>query len=197
MGETIIRAARREDSAEIARLFLVSSDGLAAYIWGQMDPSGRPLIEIGAERYAREGVVFSYQNCLVAAQDGAVVGMLHAFPMEAPPPNAAPEPDPVLRPYGELEDYGSLYISGIALDPACRGQGLGTRLLAAAEARARALGLARLSLICFERNEQAMRLYARLGYTEATRRPLVPHPTLKYRDGDAVLLVRQLGSDSI
>ena len=165
MGEAIIRPARREDSREI-----------------------------GAERYAREGVAFSYQNCLIVEQDGAVVGMLHAFPMEAPPPDAAPETDPVLRPYSELEDADSLYISGIALDPACRGQGIGTRLLEAAEARARALDLKRLSLICYERNAPALRLYARLGYTEVDRRPLVPHPTLKYRDGDAVLLVRRLES---
>lgn len=193
MGEAIIRTARREDSREIARLFLVSSDGLAEYIWRQIDDTDRPPIQVGAERYAREGVAFSYQNCLVVEQDGAVVGMLHAFPMETPPPDAEPEQDPVLRPYSELEEYGSLYISGIALDPACRGQGLGTRLLAAAEERARTLGLERLSLICFEKNEQAMRLYARLGYREAARRPLVPHPTLTYRDGDAVLLVRPVG----
>jgi ribosomal protein S18 acetylase RimI-like enzyme len=192
MGEAIIRAARREDSREIARLFLVSSGGVAEYVWQQIDPLSRPPIEIGAERFAHEGVVFSYENCLVAELDGAVVGMLHAFPMEAPAEDATPEEDPVLRPYSELEEPGSLYISGIALDPACRGRGVGTRLLAAAEARARTFGLERLSLICFERNEQAMRLYARLGYTEAARRPLVPHPTLQYRDGDAVLLVRSV-----
>jgi ribosomal protein S18 acetylase RimI-like enzyme len=193
MGEAIIRAARREDSREIARLFLVSSDGVAEYFWRRIDGSDRLPIDIGAERFACEGVVFSYQNCLVVEQDGAVVGMLHAYPLEAPPPDTEPEEDPVLRPYSELKDHGSLYISGIALDPACRGQGLGTRLLEAAEQRARALELPRLTLICFERNERAMRLYARLGYAEVDRRPLVPHPTLKYREGDAVLLVRPVG----
>jgi ribosomal protein S18 acetylase RimI-like enzyme len=186
-----LRAATSADCADIARLFLIASDGLAAYIWSRMDMPGLSLEEIGARRYAREGVAFSYQNCLIAEKDGAVAGMLHAYPMmrpEAP----QPEDDPILRPYSELEDYGSLYISGIALYPRYRGRGLGTQLLDAAGRRAAVLGLPRLSLICFERNMRAMALYRRRGFREMDRRPLVPHPSLKYPDGDAVLLARRL-----
>lgn len=192
MPETRLRAATRADCPAIARLFLVSSDGLAAYIWRRMDEPGLSLEEIGAQRYAREGVAFSYENCLVMEGDGQVLGMLHSFAMEPPEDGAEAESDPVLRPYAELEDYGSLYISGIALLPEARGRGLGTRLMAAAEARARDLGLPRASLICFEMNEGAMRLYRRLGYRETDRRALVPHPTLKYGEGDAVLLVKDV-----
>jgi ribosomal protein S18 acetylase RimI-like enzyme len=188
---TAICPATRSDCAAIARLFLVSSDGLAAYIWSRMQQPGETLEEVGARRYAREGVPFSYENCLIAAQGNTAVGMLHAFAMERDA-DAQPETDPVLRPYSELEDYGSLYISGVALFPQHRGQGLGTRLLDAAAARAHELSLTRLSLICFEHNTRAMALYRRLGYVEIDRRPLVPHPTLKYRDGDAVLLARTL-----
>ncbi|HEX2116011.1 MAG TPA: GNAT family N-acetyltransferase [Alphaproteobacteria bacterium] len=187
---TLLRPATCADCAEIARLFLIASDGLAAYIWGRMDMPGLSLEEIGRRRYEREGVAFSYRNCLIAEADGAVIGMLHAYPMERSEPPS--EFDPVLRPYSELEDYGSLYISGVALYPAWRGRGIGTRLLQAAETRARDLRVARLSLICFERNARAMALYRRLGFGEIDRRPLVPHPSLKYRDGDAVLMARQL-----
>lgn len=190
MTQTKTRPASRNDCAEIAKLFLISSDGLAEYIWSQMDMPGLSLIEIGTQRYAREGIPFSYQNCLVVEQDGKVVGMLHSFPMEPDPGPPEENPDPVLRPYGELEDYGSLYISGIAFYPNYRNQGHGTRLLEAAQERARSLGLPRVSLICFERNEAAMRLYRRFGYQETGRRAIVPHPTLHYSDGDAVLLVR-------
>lgn len=190
MPETTIRAAVRDDCAEIAKLFLISSDGLAEYIWSRMDRPGLSLIEIGAERYAREGIAFSYQNCLVVEQDGKVIGMLHSFPMEPNPDTTEEDPDPVLRPYGELEDYGSLYISGIAFYPNYRNQGHGRRLLEAAQERARSLDLPRVSLICFERNEAAMRLYRRFGYQETDRRAIVPHPALHYSEGDAVLLVR-------
>ena len=188
-GPVTIRPARREDSAAIAELFLISSDGLAAYIWSGLEEPGLSLIEIGAKRYDREGVPFSYQNCLVADAAGVVAGMAHCFEM---PQSDGVEADPVLRPYAELEDPGSLYISGIALYPQFRGAGLGTRLLEAAHDRARHLGLPRASLICFEQNAGAMRLYRRHGYEEVDRRALVPHPTLNYTEGDAVLMVKRL-----
>ena len=138
-------------------------------------------------------MAFSYENCLIAELDGATVGMAHCFAMEMDPDGEA-ESDPVLRPYGELEDYGSLYLSGLAVVEACRNAGIGAALMAAVNRRARDLSLARISLICFERNEGAMRLYRRLGFREVSRRALVPHPALHYQDGDAVLLARETWS---
>ena len=184
-----IRPAIREDSAAIAELFLISSDGLAAYIWSGMGMPRLSLIEIGTQRYAREGMAFSYQNCLMAETAGGVAGMVHSFEMTA---GREAEDDPVLRPYAELEDAGSLYITGIAVHPRSRDAGIGTRLLEAAHDRARRLTLPRVSLICFERNAAAMRLYHRHGYAERDRRAIIPHPTLHYKDGDAILLVKQV-----
>jgi len=123
-GRLVLRPAIREDSAAIAALFLISSDGLAAYIWGGQDVPEQSLIETGAQRYAREDVAFSYQNCLIAEIDGEIAGMVHCFEM---PDGEEEESDPVLRPYAELEDAGSLYISGIAVHPAHRNAGIGTR----------------------------------------------------------------------
>ena len=190
-GTITLRPAKRDDCADIARLFLISSDGLAEYIWSQVAEPGESLAETGRRRYAREDVAFSYQNCTVATLSGARVGMVHSFPM--PESDGEEEADPVLRPYAELEDPGvSLYISGIATYPEHRRKGYGRRLLAAAHQRARTLGLPRVSLICFEDNQGAMRLYRRHGYEEAARRAVVPHPSLHYADGDAVLLVKAL-----
>lgn len=189
----IIRPARVADAGAIARMFLVSSDGLAAYIWGLLAAPGEALEEVGTRRYARSGVAFSFENALVAEEDGAVIGMAHAFAIAAGPRDApTEEPDPVLRPYAELEAPGSLYLAGLAVEPGWRGQGLGARLMDATEARADALGLDRVSLICFEANEGAMRFYRRRGYAETDRRALVPHPTLRYASGDAVLMVKTL-----
>ncbi|MDH3738365.1 MAG: GNAT family N-acetyltransferase [Alphaproteobacteria bacterium] len=187
MTNITLRPAVKEDSATIAQLFLISSDGLAEYIWTQLAEPGEAVIDVGARRYARDGVFFSYQHCLMAEAGGVIVGMFHCFPMEEDP-DAAPKSDPVLRPYSELEDYGSLYISSVAVIPDHRGKGIGSQLLAAAVERAKKMDLPRLSLICFERNEDALRLYLRLGYTEIDRRTVVPHPTLHYADGGAILL---------
>jgi len=188
-----LRQATREDCERIARLYMIASDGLAEYIWSRAGTPGLSLLEIGARRYARENTNFSYQNCTVAERDGAVVGMMLSFEMCEPPPQGrdaelASEVDPVLAPYTELEDYGSLYVSALAVFNEHRGLGIGTRLLQEARRRSRACGLDRLSLICFEKNFGAMRLYRRLGFVELERRPIVPHPFLHYREGDAILL---------
>jgi len=188
-----IRQAVKEDSADIARLFLVSSDGLAEYIWSKAVGPGETVVAAGTRRYAREGVAFSYENCLIAEHDGATVGMAHSFPMEENP-DAEPESDPVLRPYSELEDHSSLYLSGVAVVEQRRDAGIGGTLMEAVNERAKGLSLPRISLICFERNEGATRLYQRLGFRELDRRAVVPHPTLHYPDGDAVLLVRETWS---
>lgn len=183
------RQATREDCLRIARLFMIASDGIAEYIWTRVDAPGLSLLEIGEQRYARENTAFSYQNCLVAEKDGSVIGMVHSFAMEEPEEDGAgQEVDPVLAPYSELEDYGSLYVSAVAIFNEHRGLGIGTRLLEQACRRARGLGLDRLSLICFEKNTKAMRLYRRLGFRELDRRPIVPHPFLHYREGNAILL---------
>jgi hypothetical protein len=42
-------------------------------------------------------------------------------------------------------------------------------------------------------NTGACRLYEQRGYLATDRRLLVPHPTLRYDAGDAVLLIKTLG----
>jgi len=183
-----IRWGKLGDAADIARLFLISSDGLAAYIWARHAQNGEPVEEVGAARYARSGTAFSYENCILATQGGETVGMIHAF--EMPEPDAEePESDPVLAPYAALEDPGSLYISGLAVRPDFRSHGIGGLLLDCIEALALMRALPRLSLICFEQNVLARDFYIR-GYTVADRRPLVPHPSLHYTEGDALSMVR-------
>lgn len=185
-----LRPARPEDCKDIAQLFLISSDGLAEYIWSGFAEPDADLAEVGAQRYARQGVPFSYERCLLAVSGEQVLGMLHSFAMP-PRDEEDVEEDPVLRPYVELEDAGSLYVSAVALYPQYRGNGIGTLLLAAADEEARRQDLPRVSLICFEKNERAMRLYRRFGYRELDRRALVPHPCLHYDEGDAVLLAKE------
>lgn len=185
----VLRPAARDDCARIARLMMIASDGVAAYTWSRIDAPELSLIEIGEQRFAQEDRPFSYRNALVAEREGAVVGMMVSFPMEPRNPDAPNRRvDPVLAPYAELEDPGSLYVAALALFHEHRGLGIGTRLLAEARRRARDLGLDRLSLICFEKNAKALHLYRRLGFRELARRPVVPHPFLKYREGAAILL---------
>ncbi len=135
-----------------------------------------------------EGTPFSYQNCKLVELEGAVVGMLVAFPMLVDA--SYQEADPVLVPYSVLEEDQSYYICGMAVDAAQRGQGLGTLLPQEAERSVLQLGFAKLSLIVFEQNIQAHRLYIRHGYVETRRAAVVPHPLIHYT-GNALLMVKE------
>ena len=73
--------------------------------------------------------------------------------------------------------------------PEYQGRGMGTRLLSLAEQHVAEKGFQKLSLIVFEQNMGAKRLYERLGYTEVAREPIFPHPLIRYTD-DALLMVK-------
>jgi ribosomal protein S18 acetylase RimI-like enzyme len=183
-----LRPAGKDDCGRIAALFRMASAGVSDYVWLKMAPlyPGTPLLEIGARRYEREDAPFSWQNCTVAEYAGEVIGICHAFAMQARSKGDV-EHDPVLRPYAELELPGTLYIAGLAVTPEFRDQGLGSRLLGAARREARARGIPELSLLCFEQNESARRLHERSGFRVVDRRKVVPHPLIRHR-GDVLLM---------
>jgi ribosomal protein S18 acetylase RimI-like enzyme len=63
--------------------------------------------------------------------------------------------------------------------------------MAEAEKICRELGYRKLSLIVFEQNIEAKRLYERAGFVGKLRCPVVPHPLIHYT-GDALLMVKNL-----
>ncbi len=92
--------------------------------------------------------------------------------------NSAVE-DQVLAPYS-LEAPGSWYICAMAFFPEFRGQGLGTKLLAIARSQAQGRGFNELSLLVFEQNTDAVRLYERNGFKIVDRAAVVPHKLIQY-----------------
>ena len=187
----VTRPAKNSDCRTIASLYSISSDGVCDYIWTTMAKPGEDILDVGQRRYEREEGPFSYRNCTVAELNGEIIGMLVAFPMHVDPDATEEVVDPVLTPYSALEEDNSYYICGMALFPPYRGHGVGSSFLALAEMHARARKLAKLSLIVFEQNEGAKRLYLRNGYVEVARHPVVPHPLIRYT-GDALLMVKTI-----
>jgi len=200
MANLRFRPATEADCYEIAKLYSLSSDGVADYIWSTLAQPGEDLFEVGRRRYARRDTNFSFQNCtivenLLDAGEGEreskteTVAMLVAFPMEVDP--LYEESDPVLRPYSELEEDDSYYVCGVAVKEQWRGRGIGRRLMALAEQQCRALGYNKLSLLVFDQNRGAKSLYDRLGYRITDRRQAVAHPLIHY-EGDVLLMVKAL-----
>ena len=184
----LFRPAQRGDAREIARFFQITSEGGADYIWSLIAQPGEDLLEVGAARYAREGVNFSYENCLIAEHQGRVIGMMHSYVMRHDP-HAEPVTDPVLAPYADMEIPDTLYISSLALDEGWRNQGLGATFLQAAQARCEALGLKGLSLIDYAANTGARRFYERHGFHIVKTCQITPHPLIRVT-GKAFLMSR-------
>ena len=187
------RAATTEDCYELASLFRIASSGVADYMWSTLAPKypGLTPLEIGARRFAREEGNFSFRNCVVAEQDGVVIGMLFTFSIEEGHEADNEPTDPILKPYEELEVAGSFYICALALFPGFRGRGVGTKMLSIAREQARQRGFSTLSLLVFEQNEGALRLYERSGFEVSGRAPVVPHELIDHT-GDVLLLVSEV-----
>lgn len=186
------RPARKEESRIIAELFSISSDGVADYTWSTLAGPGENVLDVGERRYSREDTQFSYQNCTIAEIAGEIVGMIAAFPMEnEDSSNSEKDVDPILAPYTKLEQPNSYYIAGMAVFPEYRGKGIGSKFLEIAERQAKGLGLNQISLIVFEENRGAKKLYDRHGYYEIAREKVVPHELIHYA-GYALLMVKDI-----
>jgi ribosomal protein S18 acetylase RimI-like enzyme len=184
-----IRQARKSDCRTIAELYRMASDGVSDYIWTNLAETGEDLLDVGQRRYEREDTVFSYRNASIVECESGIAGMLVAFSIIVD--ESYVEDDPILAPYGLLEEPDSFYICAMAVFPEYRGRGIGHRLLDLAEEKARNQELNKLSLIVFEQNEGARRLYESYGYVETAREAVVPHPLI-HHEGDALLMVRKL-----
>ncbi len=189
---TTFRTAVRGDCHRIAVLVRIASDGVTDYVWSTLalEYPGLALIEIGAIRYSGEESVFSYKNCVVAEHDGEVIGLLFSFPVEVEQGASSGEPvDPVLEPYS-MEVPGSFYFCSLAVLPEFRGLGLGGKMLDIAREQACERGFGTLSLLVFEQNQGACRLYEREGFEVVDRAQVVPHELIHYT-GDLLLMAAE------
>jgi ribosomal protein S18 acetylase RimI-like enzyme len=189
------RRAEPTDSRFIAQMLEMSSDGVALIEWSDTarGSNGCSPLDIGAQMYASGEGDYSYRNCRLAEVDGGQAGLLLSFAM-TPEPASEPAPPPpydgsdVFAPYRYLEAPDTWYVCGIAVVPRFRRRGLGAALMELARQQALDHGYQRLSLVVFEQNQHAVRLYQRLGYQTIKRAPIVPHPLIRCR-GDALLMV--------
>jgi ribosomal protein S18 acetylase RimI-like enzyme len=189
------RPAHKEDSRFIAEMIDVSSDGIALIDWTEtaQAQANKTALDVGAEIYSADRGDYSYRNCYIAEQSGRLAGMLLSFAMHAREPAdivSAPPFDgtDVFAPYKYLEEPDSWYVCGVAVTPEHRGRGIGRELMQIASMQAKKHGYARLSLVVFEENTSALRLYQDLGYVVIKRAPVVPHPLIRC-SGDALLMV--------
>lgn len=204
--KTRFRAATVNDCPKIAQLFSIASGGVADYIWStlQADYPSLSLMEIGTKRYAEDQTDFSYRNVVVVECDD-VIGMMMTFPVQASKAKSERNAEVannsegslsetnVLAPYYrlKLKALETWYIGGLALFPEFRVQGIGTQLLYIARQQAQEQGFTELSLLAFEQNERALKLYKRNGFKVIECTVVVPHELIHYT-GNVLLMTAHI-----
>lgn len=177
-----LRPANQDDATAMAELVNIAGDGLPLYIWGKLAKPGQTAWDVGLER-ARLGLGgFAFHHTVVREADGEVAACLIGYPPADPskPTSDSPKPpgDELPAPLAPLIELGELsantwYLNVLATFPRYRGRGFGGELLKVAIERARASGVARMSLTMSDANMPARRLYESHGFHELARRAIV------------------------
>lgn len=181
----------------MAKLIDIAGEGIPNLLWSNMAEPGQSALDVGQARACRDVGGFSYRNALVADADGSVVGMVLGYivgqPDEAEIEYLDKLPD-FVRPLVTLEhrSVGTFYIDALAVLSGWRGCGVGSRLLKAAEQRARNLGVRSMSIQHFAQNKNAAKLYNRIGYQFSGQSPVQSHPCQHHHTSDMELLFKPL-----
>jgi ribosomal protein S18 acetylase RimI-like enzyme len=195
----IFRPATKADASALAVLVDIAGEGMPAYMWSTLAAPGQSVLELGRERARRDEGGFSYRNSVVAEVGGEVAASLVGYRLDDPydlDGSLAETPD-IVRPLVRLEAKapGSWYVNVLATFPEFRRRGIGARLLAIAEEKAREQDARASSVIVGSWNGGAARLYCGAGYETVAREKAILFPGCPHQ-GDWVLMVRSMAGSS-
>ena len=180
-----VRPARLADDERVASLMYES----AADVYDRYAGSREGALRVLRAAFGRSGTTASAEVVTVAELNGAVVGVLAAFPVDEADGRAARFLRTTLariapwRWAAALRIFrlgasaaappppGALYVDALATAPELRRRGVATALLAAAERRARDEGFPSLALETETSNDAAQALYRGLGFHATETRP--------------------------
>lgn len=191
-AEISIRKASPDDAPIAARLIYEASFGYRDTIFGRGEEAERLAQQILSSAFRVPGHTQSYSYSFIAEDEDGICGMFSGFDnrerrfaeravsrvarcwVRYLPPGRALHLMPfglallgTSAPIGE-KDY---YVDSVAVLPERRRQGIGRRLIAAAQDNAVSRGLERLALDVVADNNDAIAFYNRLGFkTESDRR---------------------------
>jgi GNAT superfamily N-acetyltransferase len=188
------RSATLADACALAVLVDIAGEGAPNWLWHSLARPGQSALEVGRDRARREEGGFSYRHATLAEVGAEIAACLIAYPLDDPYDlTGLSDLPPFAQPLVRLEAQapGSWYVNVLATFPEFRGRGIGARLLALAEEKARAAGANAVSIIVGSWNVSATALYARAGYVaRATERALLP-PDFP-QSGDWILMTKPL-----
>jgi len=188
----LYREPRLDESLDVARLISVAGGGLYEFLFDDLVPF-LSAIEFLAAGVASDSEPVSRRNCHVAvdARDGRIVGLANAFPAGLLRQDTYPllprRLEEHIRPMLTLQDWDSMFLNALAVDGESRHLGIGGRLLDWALARARELGLPRLSLHVWADNLAARAFYKARGFVDVGIADVASHPRLAHSGGSVLM----------
>jgi ribosomal protein S18 acetylase RimI-like enzyme len=186
------RPADKEDSARLAELINMASDGVVEYLFHELIPGMTPVQTV-AHNLENDSHPHSYKSAMVAADENDVVGMALSYPSSY---HKITDEMRAFFPAERLacfEDFysarveNSLFLDALGVDATCRRQGIGTRLVELTREKARKSGYEQLSLIAFADNAPALALYRLLGFEAVQEIKLEGNEFIPHRDGCVLL----------
>lgn len=189
-----LRPACADDAPELARLITIAGGGVYEFLLDGLYPdlSTQEMLTPGLA--GRTGSL-SYRQSGVAEVDGRVIGVVHGYPVDwiRTEDYSGLPPDRVehLASFSQTHDWGSYFLSALAVDEEFRRQGVAARLLGWFSERARGGGFDRVTLHVWADNDAARRLYAKEGFVELGRAAIPWHERLPHQGG-SVLLQRRV-----
>jgi GNAT superfamily N-acetyltransferase len=190
MQEIVYRIANPRDRNVIADYFLMASGGFLEFLLDNLIP-GFSSKQLLAQAIASPEGLRSHKNCYVAELNNQIVGAINLFPVDA-----LQEEDlslfhgerlAYISDFNEVQDWGSMLLSSIAVAPHYQNQGIGTELLDRAIEHTHRNGLDRLSLHVWADNAIAQNFFTRRGFKAIGGADILPHPRLKHSGGTILM----------
>lgn len=181
-----LRPATEGDARLIARYVILAGGGLFEFMFEGLVPGKTPL-DVLTHIAGEPDSLFSHRRCRIAERGGEACGLLNTYPADLIRGETFAQLPPDRRghlaAFPEVQDWGSLYLSALAVEPAHRRKGIGRALLAGALAEAAAAGFPRLSLHVWDDNRPAAALYAAAGFRRLAPLAIPWHARLPHRGG--------------
>lgn len=185
-----IRPAEAEDAPAVARLIVMAGGGVYEFLLDGLVP-GQDAATLLVPGVAARSGSFSHRHCTVAECGGSVVGLAHAYPADwmrdadrsfIPPDRLAH-----LALLDEGQDWGSYFLSALAVEPGQRRRGIARALLDRVMERAGEGGFDRVSLCMWADNADARRLYDACGFATLGVAAVGWHPRLPHTGGSVLM----------
>ena len=197
--EFVFRGARPGDAQAVAALMVEAGGGLFEFLLEGVLPEMTPA-DVLALAVAGGDDPSSHRNVLVAEAAGQVVAMINAYPadlLKAEARDLVPKERLAhISALDDIADWGSLFISSMAVATGHRRRGIARYLLSRVFAAAERRGFDRVSLQVWADNDAARRLYENEGFVIQDRALIAPHSRL-LQAGESLLMVCEVaGSQS-